>query len=450
MSTEANKSLVDRYFREIMNGERIDAVYDLIDPQCVFTIPTLPDPFYGPDGYKKLVNLLRTAFPDLLFTSLDMLAEGDVVVDRWQATGTSLGPFQGAPPNGKSFRIEGIGWYRLANGKFIENRVFEDTLGLLQQIGALPAPVSASPQEINAQLVGRFWEEIWNQGNLKAADDLVSGDFVLYLPAMQWLGPAGLKQWATLIRSGLPDVKFTIEQAVASGAEVVTRWSAKATHTGNLLGIPPTGNAVTMSGISIFRVAGGKIVEDRAAEDTLGLLQQIKAMPLLPPPGPAQPEALISLPGQGRSITALDSTMTVKCSGADTGGAWSLTHLTVPPGFVQQAPPPHFHTRDEEAFYVLEGTITFDVAGKTIRAGSGSLVKFPRQLVHKFSNPDTTPAAVLVIGSPSGIEDFLADIYNLLTLPGQPDMAKLGAIFTRYGLIIAPPPDAGVRSSVTR
>jgi steroid delta-isomerase-like uncharacterized protein len=440
VSIEDNKSLVDRYFREIMNGERLDAVYDLIDAKCVFTIPTLPQPFYGPEGYKQLVVLLRTAFPDLLFTSLDMLAEGDVVVDRWQATGTSLGPFQGAPPNGKTFRIEGIGWYRMAGGKFVENRVYEDTLGLLQQIGALPAPAAASPQEANKQLVSRFWEEIWNRGDLDAADRLVSADFVLHLPAMQMRGPAGLKQWASLIRAGLPDVKFTIAQALADGDSVVTRWTATGTHTGNLLGIPPTDKAVTMSGISVFRVAGGKIVEDRAAEDTLGLLQQIKALPPLPPPSP--PKALISLPGQGRSITALGSTMTVKCGGADTGGVWSLTHLTVPPGFVQQAPPPHFHTRDEEAFYVLEGTITFEVEGKPVRAGAGSLVKFPRHLLHKFSNPDAAPAAVLVLGSPSGIEDFLADIYNLLSQPGPPDMARLGAIFGRYGLVI-PPPGAG-------
>jgi steroid delta-isomerase-like uncharacterized protein len=140
MSVQENKALIDRYLREIMNGERLDAVYELIDPNCVFTIPTLPEPFYGPEGYLKLVQLLRTAFPDLIFTSLDTLGEGDVVVDRWQATGTSRGPFNGSPPSGKPFTIEGIGWYRLANGKFIENRVNEDSLGLLQQIGALAVP----------------------------------------------------------------------------------------------------------------------------------------------------------------------------------------------------------------------------------------------------------------------------------------------------------------------
>jgi steroid delta-isomerase-like uncharacterized protein len=137
---EDNKALVRRYFEEIMNGGNPGAINELIAPNCVFTIPTLPKPFYGPDGYRDLVNLLRTAFPDLLFKVVDEVAEGDTVVDRWSATGTSVASFSGYPPTGRKFEIEGIGWYRFQNGQFVENRVNEDTLGLLTQIGAIPQP----------------------------------------------------------------------------------------------------------------------------------------------------------------------------------------------------------------------------------------------------------------------------------------------------------------------
>jgi steroid delta-isomerase-like uncharacterized protein len=137
---ETNTALVRRYFDEIMNKGNRDAIDELIAPGCIFTIPTLPDPFYGPDGYENLVHLLRTAFPDLLFKIEDELAEGDTVVDRWTATGTSRGPFNGEPPTGRTFLIDGIGWYRLKGGQFVENRLNEDTLGLLTQIGSLPAP----------------------------------------------------------------------------------------------------------------------------------------------------------------------------------------------------------------------------------------------------------------------------------------------------------------------
>jgi ketosteroid isomerase-like protein len=88
-SEEPNKALVRRYFDDIMNGGNLDAIDELIASDCVFTIPTLRDPFVGPKGYRNLVNLLRTAFPDLLFKVVDELAEGDTVVDRWTATGTS-------------------------------------------------------------------------------------------------------------------------------------------------------------------------------------------------------------------------------------------------------------------------------------------------------------------------------------------------------------------------
>ncbi len=137
--------------------------------------------------------------------------------------------------------------------------------------------------EDNKSLVHRFWEEIWNNANLDAVEDIVSSDFLLYLPTSPepLNGPEGLKQWATIVSSAFPDKHFSIEDVIAEGNTVVTRWSMRATHNGNFINIPPTGKQVTLSGISIFRIIDGKIVEDRAAEDTLNLLQQVGAIPPL-------------------------------------------------------------------------------------------------------------------------------------------------------------------------
>jgi steroid delta-isomerase-like uncharacterized protein len=439
---ESNKALVRRYFDEIMNGANPAAMDELIAKDCVFTIPTLPNPFYGPDGYRQLVNLLRTAFPDLLFKVEDELAEGDTVVDRWSATGTSLGPFNGKPPNGKRFEIEGIGWYRMRDGQFIENRVNEDTLGLLTQIGIVPEQGTPSA---NTALAKRFFNDFWNENLPGAAATLVSDDFALELPNARLQGPAGLEQWGTIIRTGLPDVHFTLNQTVAQDDHVAVYWTAKGTQRGPLMGVPPTNKSVSLDAISLFRVANGKIAQDQSVSDLLGLMQQMGAIP-----APAQTasadgpdshaEALLLMPSGGRSISALGSTLTVKVAGKDTGGAWSLSHITVPANFVAQAPPPHYHTRDEEMFYVTEGTITFRINGKDVRAPAGSLVKFPRRLVHMFYNPDPTPAAVLVLGSPAGIEDYLVEVYQLLQQSGPPDPAKMNAIFLKYGLIITGPP----------
>jgi len=445
---ETNKALVRRYFDEIMNGNNPPAIDELIAPDCVFTIPTLPAPFYGPAGYRDLVNLLRTAFPDLLFKVEDEMADGEIVVDRWSATGTSKGQFNGNAPTGKTFEIEGIGWYRLKDGKFVENRVNEDTLGLLTQIGSIP---EVGTPQANQALARRFFQDFWNENKPGAAAQLVTGDFLLEVPGVQLRGPSGLEQWGNIIRAGLPDVHFTVNETVAQADSVAVEWTAAGTQRGKLMGVPPTNKSVTLNAISVFQVANGKIKKDHSVSDLLGMLRQMGALPA-PGGGSQQPggpvesaelmaeqsklRALVLTPGQGDAISALGSTLTTLVRGKDTGGAWSLSHITVPPNFVAQALPPHYHTRDEEGFYVLQGAITFNLNGKEVRASAGSFVKFPRHLIHKFYNPDATPAAILLLGSPSGIEDYLIEVYQLLQKPGPPEPEKMQAIFEKYGQYI--------------
>jgi steroid delta-isomerase-like uncharacterized protein len=301
-------------------------------------------------------------------------------------------------------------------------------------------------KERNRQLVDRFWAEIWNQGKLDVADQVVSADLLLSLPGRELRGPAGLKEWVATIRGGLPDVHFTIAQTLVDGDEVAVRWNAAGTHTGPLLGIVPTGKRITMTGITMFRIVDGKIAEEYASDDMLGLLQQLGVLPPLPPtdsaPGNSvNPRPLVLMPGEGHTITARNSTLTVKVFGKDTGFAWSLSHLDVPADFVSAAPPPHYHTREEESFYILEGTITFQIGDENVRAPAGSFIKSPRNIIHRFSKPDPVPASLLVIGSPSGIEDYLVEVYELLSRPGPVNTDMMAAIFEKYGLVIhgAPP-----------
>ena len=80
-------------------------------------------------------------------------------------------------------------------------------------------------------------------------------------------------------RTAFPDLRLTIEAQVSEGDLVVTRWKASGTHQGELFGIAPTGKQATVTGISLTRVSGGKIAEDWTNWDTLGLLQQLGAVP---------------------------------------------------------------------------------------------------------------------------------------------------------------------------
>jgi steroid delta-isomerase-like uncharacterized protein len=134
--------------------------------------------------------------------------------------------------------------------------------------------------EENKALARRFIEEAFNQGNLDVIDETTSSEWVHHDPAMpeEGHGPEGAKQFVQMYRSAFPDTHITIEDQVAEGDKVVTRWTARGTHEGELMGITPTGNRVEITGITIDRIEGGKTVETWDHYDALGMMQQLGVM----------------------------------------------------------------------------------------------------------------------------------------------------------------------------
>ncbi len=135
--------------------------------------------------------------------------------------------------------------------------------------------------EENKALIRRWVEEFFNQGQMDLAEELFAPDFVQRDPGTPgaYRGPEGAKQFATMYRTGFPDVWLTIEDMIAEGDQVITRWSGRGTHTGDLPGIPATGKQTLVTGIQIDRIVNGKVVEDHVNWDTLGLLQQLGVIP---------------------------------------------------------------------------------------------------------------------------------------------------------------------------
>ena len=133
----------------------------------------------------------------------------------------------------------------------------------------------------NADGSRRIIEEIFGAGNYDLADELVAADAKGHDPALPevTVGPEGLKQAARGYRNAFPDLKLTVEQVVAEGDYVATRWSARGTHKGELFGIAATGKQSTVTGITIDRWLNGKVVESWTNWDTLGLLQQLGVVP---------------------------------------------------------------------------------------------------------------------------------------------------------------------------
>jgi steroid delta-isomerase-like uncharacterized protein len=138
----------------------------------------------------------------------------------------------------------------------------------------------SSAQE-NKAVSRRVAEEIFNGGKLDLADELYTPEYVLHDPSLpeDLHGPEGLKQYAAMNLGAFPDVRVSVEDQIAEGDMVVTRWTATGTHTGELLGIPPTGRRIEISGITINRFSGGRIAEDWYQSDDLGMMQQLGVIP---------------------------------------------------------------------------------------------------------------------------------------------------------------------------
>jgi len=136
--------------------------------------------------------------------------------------------------------------------------------------------------EQNKAIVRRLFEEPW-KGNLDVVDELIARDYVGHDPANPepLHGPEGVKEFISTYLAAFPDARITVEEQLAEGDMVATRWSAGGTHEGELMGIQPTGKQVSVSGLSISRLSGGKIVEEFQNWDNYGMMQQLGAIPEL-------------------------------------------------------------------------------------------------------------------------------------------------------------------------
>ena len=131
----------------------------------------------------------------------------------------------------------------------------------------------------NEALVRRFWEGLVSTGDLAIADELLAAGYTVHYAVNPPMDRDGFLQFLGALRTAFPDLVVTVEEVLAKGDDVAVRWTWSGTQDGPFLGLPPTGEAVTGSGIGLFRIANGRIVEDFVQEDTFGLLQQIGAIP---------------------------------------------------------------------------------------------------------------------------------------------------------------------------
>jgi steroid delta-isomerase-like uncharacterized protein len=138
MSTEENKALIRRFYEEVFNNRNLAALDDFYAPNHIdHTLP--PGLPVGPEGTKQAIATMLEGFPDLHISIEDMIAEGDKVVIRFTTHGTQQGTLGGIPPTNKQVAISTIEITRIAEGKIVEDWGLDDRLGMLQQLGLVPA-----------------------------------------------------------------------------------------------------------------------------------------------------------------------------------------------------------------------------------------------------------------------------------------------------------------------
>ncbi len=188
----------------------------------------------------------------------------------------------------------------------------------------------------NKAIMRRAVEEVVNQGNLDLIDELVAPNFVDHTP-FPGLSPdrEGIRQTISMLREAFPDIHVTIEEFVAEGDKVVSRQSTRGTHKGEFMGVPPTEKEVTWTGILMFRISDGKIVDQWLEQDVMGLMQQL---------------------GEVLEIT----------------------------GSTGMGVPLYVHENEDETFYVADGEVVFITSEGEVTGTAGTCVNLPRGVPHGY------------------------------------------------------------------
>jgi steroid delta-isomerase-like uncharacterized protein len=131
------------------------------------------------------------------------------------------------------------------------------------------------------KLVMRRFTEFINTASEKLASELIAPDAIFHVPGRSepMRGPAGYLAIIGMMRGGFPDIQWTLEEMIAEGDKVAARFTMRGTHSGTFLGVPPTGKAIAVQAMNIYRLRDGHFIEEHGQPDLLGLLQQIGAVP---------------------------------------------------------------------------------------------------------------------------------------------------------------------------
>ncbi|MEA2931405.1 MAG: hypothetical protein QOI56_190 [Actinomycetota bacterium] len=287
LSAHEKGDVARRLVTDLVGQGEMSIIDEFVDPALV-DHNGFPGVAPGREGFGQVVAMVRGGFPDLRAAPVRVIVDGDRALYHWEGTATHDGPFAGIPPSGKPVRLSGIEIIRFGdNGKIVEHWIQVNAMEIMQQIGVVPGeppgpwgavpevdPGRATTPDENKQVMVRHVEEIWNDKNLDAADELFHPQAVTpYAPLPP--GPAGCKVIASMFNTAFPDFHMTVEDIVAEGDLVGARFRQTGTHQGPLFGIPATGKHVDFEEMAVVQIADGKIVSTWFETDMLTMMQQL-------------------------------------------------------------------------------------------------------------------------------------------------------------------------------
>ena len=140
MSTSDNKAIIRCFVEEVLNKRNAALIDELYSNDYVGHDPDRPAPRRMEDMKQIMDQMLGKVFPDAQYSIDGLYAEDDVVIWHWTFRATHQGEVMGIPPSGKPINISGVNIFRIVNDKVVEDWVYRDTIGMMRQMGAMPAP----------------------------------------------------------------------------------------------------------------------------------------------------------------------------------------------------------------------------------------------------------------------------------------------------------------------
>jgi predicted ester cyclase len=292
---EENAALVAMYWQEAVWGAQ-GTIDEIVAEDEVHHWGIAGDT-HGLAAFAERWALFNAAFPDLEFIVGPIVAEGDLAASQWTATGTHRGEWQGIAPTDKEVSWSGINLFRFECGLIAESWGEADHVGLRAQLGATDVPAwlatpaaaamamtapAATPcaddsAEANIELARRWSEEVWTGQDLEVISEILAPSAVQHGAAFHDVqGPEAVAEAVGRQLESFPDIEITVEEAIASDNLVAVRWTGTGTQEGEYLGLAPTGQVADMTGINIYRISCGQVVESWSEMNLIQILQELR------------------------------------------------------------------------------------------------------------------------------------------------------------------------------